>query len=174
MYRMQERLAVLAVSAATSILFVMPHAAPAQQQTSKPACDICRISPVHSRKCLDIEDGNRNDRARALQYSCHGGANQLFSFVERGGFFQIKAKHSGKCLAIDGDSREDRARVIQQTCGDGESQRFGIERQEKGSYRIIARHSRKCLEIENGSREDRAYAQQNSCGADTRQQWRIR
>jgi hypothetical protein len=74
------------------------------------------IISQNSGKCVDIEGASMADRARAQQYTCHGGDNQLFLQVFYGGGPSFVARHSGKCLDVEGDYVTDHAKVWQYTC----------------------------------------------------------
>jgi hypothetical protein len=69
-----------------------------------------------SDKCVDIEGASQANRARAQQYTCHGGDNQLFLAVFYGGRASFVARHSGKCLDVEGDYVTNNAKVWQYTC----------------------------------------------------------
>lgn len=41
-----------------------------------------QLKPMHSEKCLDVEDASKSDSANVQQYSCHSGNNQKWSAVD--------------------------------------------------------------------------------------------
>ncbi|GHB80720.1 hypothetical protein GCM10010347_59270 [Streptomyces cirratus] len=72
-----------------------------------------KIVARHSGKCLDVAGWSKSDGAQVFQWDCHGGANQLWEFVDIGDpkscppsggcpentvGYLIVSKHSGKCL----------------------------------------------------------------------------
>ncbi len=124
--------------------------------------DYHQITVKHSNKCLDIYGGQLEDLAAVIQFTCRGGDNQLFYFVQKGsGYFSIVAKHSGKCLDVKEASREDGAAIIQYTCNGGDNQLFS--RTHNGVFPIFAKHSGKCLDVTGSSTEDGAAIIQFSC-----------
>lgn len=82
------------------------------------------IRSLSSDKCLDIEGVSQANRARAEQYTCHGGDNQLFLEVFYGGGPSLVARHSGKCLDIEGDYITNGAKLWQYTCDYDLNQQF--------------------------------------------------
>jgi hypothetical protein len=75
-----------------------------------------KIVARHSGKCLDVSGWSKADGAQVFQWDCHGGANQLWDFVDIGSpkscprgpevcledvvGYLIVSKHSGKCLDV--------------------------------------------------------------------------
>ncbi|MEU4208437.1 RICIN domain-containing protein [Streptomyces sp. NPDC026206] len=73
-----------------------------------------KIVARHSGKCLDVAGWSKADGGKIIQWDCHGGANQLWEFVDIGDpkscppgsggcsenavGYLIRSKHSGKCL----------------------------------------------------------------------------
>ncbi|MGW0511081.1 RICIN domain-containing protein [Streptomyces olivaceoviridis] len=72
-----------------------------------------KIVARHSGKCLDVSGWSGADGAQVFQWDCHGGANQLWKFVDIGDpkscppsggcaenavGYLIVSQHSGKCL----------------------------------------------------------------------------
>lgn len=43
----------------------------------------------HSQKALDVEGGSTNDGARVIQYTFHGGNNQLWWIYNVGGDYYV-------------------------------------------------------------------------------------
>lgn len=82
------------------------------------------IISQNSGKCIDIEGASQANRARAQQYTCHGGDNQLFLEVFYGGGPSFVARHSGKCLDIEGDYLTNNAKLWQYTCDYDLNQQF--------------------------------------------------
>ena len=66
------------------------------------------IKKNKTRRCMDVEGGNRNDNARLIGYPCHGGPNQKFRYNSK--TKHLVAKHSKKCLENIG------GRIYQKTC----------------------------------------------------------
>ena len=66
------------------------------------------IKKNKTRRCMDVEFGNRNDNARLIGYPCHRGPNQKFRYNYK--TKHLVAKHSRKCLENIG------GRIYQKTC----------------------------------------------------------
>jgi hypothetical protein len=91
------------------------------------------LQVASSHKCIDIEGASTGNRARAQQYTCHGGDNQLFRLVDVSYdysriYYELVAKHSGKCLDVEGDLVTDNAKVWQYTCDEGYNQQWALVR----------------------------------------------
>ncbi|PLS67685.1 MAG: hypothetical protein CV045_12210 [Cyanobacteria bacterium M5B4] len=69
----------------------------------------------HSGKCLDVSGGSKANGAPIVQWTCHGGNNQVW---EQDGWSndQLKSVHSKKCLDVAGASRSNGAWAIQYDC----------------------------------------------------------
>ena len=81
-----------------------------------PAGGTFELVARHSGKCLDITGVSVDDLARAIQWDCHGGANQQWTFQAAGdGYYVLTARHSGKALTVLGESIADGALVGQYT-----------------------------------------------------------
>ncbi len=82
--------------------------------------DAFSLVVVDTGKCVDVYGGSPADGVPAVQWTCHGGDNQLFVLRELPGtgFVQLVAEHSGKCLDVAGQSREDGGAIQQFECRD--------------------------------------------------------
>jgi len=74
------------------------------------------VRSVHSGKCLDVSGASGADGARLIQYTCHGGTNQQFSWRSGDGYEQLVTRSSGKCVGVVGGSTADGAALEQRTC----------------------------------------------------------
>ncbi|MCM0638987.1 family 43 glycosylhydrolase [Cellulomonas wangsupingiae] len=73
------------------------------------------VRSVHSGKCLDVSGASGADGARLIQYTCHGGTNQQFSWRSGDGYEQLVTR-SGKCVGVVDGSTADGAALEQRTC----------------------------------------------------------
>ena len=127
----------------------------------------------NSGKCVDVVSGSTADGAEAIQWTCHGGANQQWELQDAGGgYHRIVSQASGKCLDVNGASTADGARIIQWTCGSGTNQQWQL-RDGGGYVQIVARHSGKCLDVVGASTADSARLQQSTCSTGASQQWTL-
>jgi cytochrome c peroxidase len=76
-----------------------------------------------TQQCIDIEGASRQPGARVLQWSCHGGTNQVFQWRDG----MLVARHSNQCLDVFGASAADGAALVQWPCHGGGNQRFTLQ-----------------------------------------------
>ncbi|MCE0446975.1 RICIN domain-containing protein [Streptomyces tricolor] len=116
-YNQSSGLAVDVTAAGTAngqAIVLWPHNGAAQNQQFRFVAvqGGYKIVARHSGKCLDVS-ASKADGAQVFQWDCHGGANQLWEFVDIGDpkscppsggcpenvvGYLIVSKHSGKCL----------------------------------------------------------------------------
>ncbi|MDN3241437.1 BNR-4 repeat-containing protein [Glycomyces tritici] len=131
------------------------------------------IANRNSGKCVDIVSGSTADGAEAIQWTCHGGANQLWELQDAGGgYYRIVSVASGKCLDVNGASTADNAAIIQWTCGDRANQQWQL-RAGGDHFQIAARHSGKCIDVAGASTANSARLHQAACSSSTTQQWSL-
>ncbi|MBM7770271.1 hypothetical protein JOD54_000475 [Actinokineospora baliensis] len=133
------------------------------------------LKPLSSDKCLDVDGGSLEDGANVIQWSCHGGTNQLWQLVlvESNDIYQISSAASGKCLDVDGASTDDGANVIQWECHGDLNQQWRLIAGPGSTYELQAVHSGKCLDITGGDTEDGANVIQWECHGGDNQQWSV-
>ncbi|MBW2734274.1 MAG: RICIN domain-containing protein [Deltaproteobacteria bacterium] len=120
------------------------------------------IQAVHSNHCLDVAYWSTSLGATVLQYSCHGGDNQRFSFVQVGDAFHFRNVHSGLCLAVADSSTALGADIVQLPCKSDESQRFALEPR-GDAYALRNIHSSLCLDVAYWSQDPSANVIQYTC-----------
>jgi uncharacterized protein (DUF1800 family) len=129
----------------------------------------------HSGKCLDIEGASTDDLARAIQWDCHGGPNQQWTFQAiGGGYYTLIARHSGKVLDVFGQSTADLATVGQYSANGGANQQWSVQPVGGGYYTLTARHSGKLLDVLGVSTASGAAVIQYAANGGDNQQWLIR
>jgi len=128
----------------------------------------------HSGRCLDVAGVSRDTGANVHQWDCHGGDNQKWRFMARGGgYYQIAAVHSGKCLDVAGVGMGNGDNVQQWDCHGGENQLWKPVGIGGGAYRIGAKHSGKCLDVAGAGTGNGANIIQWDCHNGDNQQWTI-
>lgn len=133
-----------------------------------------RIFIPFSNKCLDVSQASRAEGAAVQQWSCHGGANQVWLVRHKGnGQHEIVLSNSDLCLDVQYASLANRAHLIQFRCHGGTNQRFLVD-MVNGKLRIRAVHSSKCLDIEEGSIIDGKKLIQFDCRNQTNQRFLFR
>ncbi|MEO3859831.1 RICIN domain-containing protein [Acrocarpospora sp. B8E8] len=138
-----------------------------------------QLTNVYSGRCIDVANSSHSNGAAVLQYTCHGGSNQLFRFEPvldgTGVHYQIVAEHSGKCLQVAGSSPQQGAKVQQRTCVSSQtSQHFevtGYGEPQFDYWYIIARHSGKCVAVAGFSKYKNALIEQQKCLPNSNQLW---
>lgn len=128
------------------------------------------IAKQLSGQCLDIYGGSRANGANAIQWPCHGGGNQNFSFTEVSGAYQIKANHSGRCLTVQNGSRSNGAYIIQQDCSTDGSQLWTVSG-EGDNQSIRNEKSGKCMRVKSGSTSRGARIIQSTCSNKNDRLW---
>ena len=133
-----------------------------------------RIMVGHSGKCLDVVVASKADGANVQQWSCHGGSNQSWEFVNTGqNYFQIKNVNSGKCLDVAVASMADGGNIHQFACHGGNNQKWALVKKSVEYYQIKPAHSGKCLDVVVASKADGANIQQWGCHGGNNQYWKI-
>jgi hypothetical protein len=128
-----------------------------------------------SRKCLDVEGMSTRNAANVQQWSCSGGANQLWDIIDLGrGEYSIVSQGSNKVLQVGNGAQNDGAKIEQFRWSGGDTQRWRIERAGGGAYRIVSVRSGKCLDLDGGRREDGANIQLWSCSGGANQAWELK
>src|SRR5262245_56808465 len=126
-------------------------------ETSPPNGEFFELVSRNSGKCLDVFGASTGAGASAIQWTCHGGANQQWRLDPAGGgAFRIIARHSGQALDVFGALLDDVAPIIQWPVHGGDNQVWTLEPTSNGYVRVIARHSGKALDVEFASPDDGA------------------
>jgi len=129
----------------------------------------------NSDKCLDVFGASTDAGASAIQWICHGGANQQWRLEPAGGgAFRIIARHSGQALDVFGALLDDVTPIIQWPVHGGDNQAWTLEPAGDGYVRIVARHSGKAMDVEFASTDDGARVIQYTPHGGTNQQWLLR
>lgn len=135
-----------------------------------------QIKARHSGKCLDVAGWSAANGAPVIQWDCHGGENQQWTFTPVGaGYYKIVARHSGKALDVFGGifSGANGVIVDQWDYNGSINQMWYVGDLGNGLYSIIARHSNKSLDIKGASTGNGAEAHQYDYVSGANQQWRL-
>jgi hypothetical protein len=106
----------------------------------------------HSVRCMDVFGAGTGNDVNLIQWNCHGGTNQSFTFTPVTGTtdtYTINTFTAGKCAEVVGASTADNARVAQNACSNATNQRFrlvpvtvaGTDK----TFNLQAVHSNKCV-----------------------------
>src|SRR6266540_3773105 len=101
------------------------------------------VNPV-SNKCLDVTGGSNANGTQVEIWTCHSGANQLWTSTSAG---ELRVTISGvtKCLDASGASTANGTRIIIWTCNGGTNQKWNLN----SNSTITGVQSGKCLDIFN-------------------------
>lgn len=132
------------------------------------------VQSAFSDRCAEIASYSMVDGGAAVQWGCHGGANQRWEYVDvGGGYYELRNGQSGKCLEVYGWSTEDAAHVVQWDCHGGANQLWRYVEVGGGLHELQNAHSGKCLEVYGWESGDGARLSQWSCFGQDNQRWRL-
>ena len=126
----------------------------------------------HSARCMDVFGADPGNDINLIQWNCHGGTNQSFTFTPVAGTtdtYTINTFTAGKCADVAGASTADNARVVQNACSGATSQRFrlvpvtvaGTDK----TFNLQAVHSSKCIGASAASVDNGATLVQVPCSS---------
>jgi len=132
------------------------------------------IQSLTSGKCVDLERGTTTDGPVVIQFDCHSGPNQKWSFVQAGGGgYRIVSQLSKKCIGIDRTSAASSGAIIQSSCGAGASEQLWSLVSGGGGYFIKTIESGLCLDVPGGSAVSGAKLVAWKCTGRENQVWRL-
>ena len=134
----------------------------------------------HSGRCMDVFGADTGDGVNLIQWNCHGGNNQSFTFTPVAGTtntYTISTFSAGKCIAVTGGSTADNASVVQTACAGSASQQFRlvpvtIAGTDK-TFNLQAAHSGKCVAASAASPDNGAPLVQVPCGTASDRVFRV-
>jgi len=134
----------------------------------------------HSSRCMDVFGAQTGDNVNLIQWNCHGGTNQSFTFTPVGAAantYTISTFTAGKCVDVSGGSTADNAAVVQTACTGSTSQQFrlvavAVSGTDK-TFNLQAVHSSKCIAASAASTTNGAQLVQVPCSAALDRVWRV-
>jgi hypothetical protein len=173
---MRRRINFVALLSILTLVGTIPVSGPAQAAVAFSSTGVAGNSNL----CLDVFGAQTGDDVNLIQWNCHGGTNQSFTFTPMSAtsdVYTIGTFTPGKCADIAGGSTADNARAIQQACNGGNSQRFrlvpvtvaGMDK----TFNLQASHSSKCVAVSGGSTAGGAQLVQLPCSAAADRVWRL-
>ncbi|HKE13439.1 MAG TPA: RICIN domain-containing protein [Kofleriaceae bacterium] len=134
----------------------------------------------NSSRCMDVFGAQTGDNVNLIQWGCHGGSNQSFTFTPVAGTtdtYTIGTFAAGKCADVLGASTADNTRVVQLACSGASNQRFrlvpvtvaGTDK----TFNLQATHSSKCVAVSGGSTANGAQLVQLPCSNASDRVWRL-
>ncbi|MEU0687418.1 RICIN domain-containing protein [Streptomyces uncialis] len=136
------------------------------------------IQNARSNKCLEIYSSQTRNGAIAVQWGCHGGANQRWLLncwegCNENALFTLVNAHSRKCLEVAGSSTANKARVQQWDCHGGRNQVWQRTRSSGGFDPSLYwnQASNKVMEVYDNSTADGASVVQWDAHGANNQYW---
>jgi len=156
--------------------------APRQSEETQAATVTFRSTLVveHDSRCMDVSGAGTGDNINLIQWNCHGGTNQSFTFTPVAGAtntYTIGTFAAGKCATVSGNSTADNAAIIQSACSGSTSQQFrliaattaGLDR----TFNLQAVSSGKCIATTGASTANGAQLVQIGCSTAPDRVWGI-
>ncbi len=144
------------------------------------ACSACNTEQANSlaiksdSSCLDVPGWSTANGVDLDQWTCNGGNNQKFVFLDAGGgYYSIVNENSGKCLDVPSWSTTNGVSIDQWSCNGGDNQKFQMEDAGNGYYFIVNKNSSKCLDVPNWSTTNGVGIDQWSCNGGDNQKFRL-
>ena len=156
-------------------------AAPPSEETQAAAVTFRSTLIVeHDSRCMDVFGAGTGDNVNLIQWNCHGGTNQSFTFTPVAGTtntYTIGTFAAGKCVTVSGNSTADNAAIIQLACNGSTSQQFrlvaatntGLDR----TFNVQAVSSGKCIATTGASTTNGAQLVQIGCSTAPERVWGI-
>lgn len=130
------------------------------------------VQSVASGKCLDLPGGQAGDGTPAIQYDCHGGANQQWKIEGTGDAgYRIVSQMSGKCIGTDPGRAAAGGVIVQSPCGGSPEQLWTLKGASNG-YVLQNVANRLCLDVPGRSLANGAKPIAWTCNGGSNQTWR--
>ncbi|MFG2179995.1 RICIN domain-containing protein [Streptomyces abikoensis] len=130
-----------------------------------------------SGKCLEINNGVKDNGVKAQQYTCNGDDAQQWRMVPAAGSsYELRSVPSGKCLEVQNSGTKAGDDVQQWSCHGGANTRWQavLVDHDKKLFQLRPQHVQdRCLDIPKGSKENNVKAQQWYCNQTDAQLWKI-
>lgn len=161
----------------TALTLVLTMVGPAQ---AAPVTFTSTAVARNSNLCMDVFGAQTGDNVNLIQWNCHGGTNQSFTFTPVSGtadVYTIGTFSAGKCAAVTGGSTADNAAVVQLACNGATSQRFRLVpvtvSDTDKTFNLQAQHSGKCVAVSGASTSTGAQLVQLPCSSAADRVWRL-
>src|ERR1043165_4979069 len=134
----------------------------------------------HDARCMDVFGAQTGDNVNLIQWNCHGGTNQSFTFTPVAGVantYTIGTFVAGKCVTVSGNSTADNAAIVQSACNGSTSQQFrlvagttsGLDK----TFNLQAVSSGKCIATTGASTANGAQLVQIGCSTAPDRFWGV-
>lgn len=133
---------------------------------------IYTLKAKHSGLCADVAASGTQDGANVAQWSCHGGNNQRWQFIDlSNGYYEIKARHSGKCLDVRFSGTSNGTNIHTWSCNRTNAQQWKVDKNNDGTLRLTARVSGKVMDVSTVSTQNGANIHQWDYLGGANQHW---
>ncbi len=127
-----------------------------------PASGDSIVSEWHG-KCVDVQDFRFEDGQRLIVWSCTGGSNQRWRFVDG-----TVRSENGMCMDVAWGSRDAGAAIQLARCSGSGAQRFVLS----GAGDLVNPQADKCVDIAGWNAQNDAVLQLWTCTGGENQKWR--
>ena len=130
--------------------------------TNPPTSGATLVSNWHN-KCIDVPNWNFADGQRLIVWSCTGGTNQRWQFVNG----TVRTENN-KCMDVAWGSRDNGAAIQLATCSGNAAQQFVLS----GAGDLVNPQANKCVDIAGWNPNNDAVLQLWECNGGANQKWR--
>ncbi|AZQ74117.1 hypothetical protein EKH77_25410 [Streptomyces luteoverticillatus] len=138
---------------------------------------VVTLQVAASGKCLEINNGAKDNGIKAQQYTCNGTTAQQWRMVPSAdSTYELRSVPSGKCLEVENSGTKAGDDAQQWTCHGGANTRWQavLVDHDKKLFQLRPQHVQdRCLDIPSASKENNVKAQQWYCNETDAQLWKI-
>jgi hypothetical protein len=121
--------------------------------------------------CAAVEGGSSTPGTPVIAYSCSGGSNQSWNYLEG----QLIGSIAGLCLDVEDNGTAPGTLVDYYTCHGSQNQQWTIEAGQNGTTAVVGVQSGLCLDSSGGPSEGGGTQLIiNTCSGSTSQNWNVR
>lgn len=131
------------------------------------------ILSANSGLAMDLFEGRTANGTAILQYTFHGGSNQIWQLVPvlESAYYFLQNPNAGKCVDISGSSNAAGDNIVLSDCNRSGSQQWAVEPNADGTQTLVNGSSGLCLNVPNGSTAVGQQLDQAPCNGGKQQRW---
>ncbi len=124
---------------------------------------------------MDLSGGASASGTAIMQYSFHGGSNQVWQLIPVPGdtSYFIENPASGKCVDVAGESRALGANIVLWDCTRSASQQWAQQINSDGTSTFVNRNSGLCMDVPGAGTAVARQLDQATCNGAQQQSWRF-
>ncbi|MEU3350983.1 RICIN domain-containing protein [Streptomyces sp. NPDC037389] len=172
-----QRAAEAAARAAADAARAAADAARAADERANAPQTVVTLQVAASGKCLEINNGAKDNGVKAQQYTCNGTTAQQWRMVPAAdSTYELRSVPSGKCLEVENSGTKAGDAAQQWTCHGGANTRWQaiLVDHDKKLFQLRPQHVQdRCLDIPGANKENNVKAQQWYCNQSDAQLWKI-